>query len=162
MPSFREWLKGEYAIGRRKESVAKVWVIEGTGKIIINGKRGDEYLQFNIQSMEDVRSPLVLIGLENRFDIHANTHGGGLKGQVGAIKLGLARFFANPKHSYLSANIWYARSEQIPPGMKPEDFQDYVRRSLRSSGFLTRDSRVKERKKYGLKKARKAPQFSKR
>jgi small subunit ribosomal protein S9 len=153
-------LGGYYSIGRRKASVAKVRVVVGTGKIIINKRRADEYLQFNIRYMDDIRSPLVLIGLkDNHFDIHVQTHGGGIRGQVGAIKFGLARFI-----SVVSGFVSELRWDEVmcAPGVEPRDFPDFVHERLRSRGFLTRDSRVKERKKYGLKKARKAPQFSKR
>jgi small subunit ribosomal protein S9 len=125
-----------FGIGRRKTSVAKVILVPGTGSMVVNQKPGELYLQFNSQYINGSKIPLTTLGLENMFDIYVNTHGGGLKGQADAIKLGVARALCY---------------------MSPEN-----RASLKSSGFLTRDSRRKERKKYGLRKARKAPQFSKR
>jgi len=125
-----------FGIGRRKTSVAKVSLVPGTGTTIINQKQGEKYLQFNSQYINAFKIPLKRCGLENVYDLHINTHGGGLKGQSEAIKLGVARA------------ICYMSYEN--------------RASLKSQGFLTRDARCKERKKYGLKKARKAPQFSKR
>jgi small subunit ribosomal protein S9 len=125
-----------FGIGRRKTSVAKVILVPGTGAMVVNHKQGEKYLQFNSQYINATKVPLITLGLENMYDIYVNTHGGGLKGQADAIKLGVARALCY---------------------MSPEN-----RTSLKSEGFLTRDSRRKERKKYGLKKARKAPQFSKR
>jgi small subunit ribosomal protein S9 len=125
-----------FGIGRRKTSVAKVILVPGTGAMVVNHKQGEQYLQFNSQYINASKSPLTNMGLENMYDLYVNTHGGGLKGQADAIKLGVARALCY---------------------MSPEN-----RSSLKSDGFLTRDSRRKERKKYGLKKARKAPQFSKR
>ncbi len=125
-----------FGIGRRKTSIAKVTLVPGTGSMRINGKKGEKYLQFNSYYIRDLKSPLTTIGLEKLYDISVNTHGGGLKGQTDAIKLGVARALCY---------------------MSPES-----RTSLKPEGFLTRDFRCKERKKYGLKKARKAPQFSKR
>ena len=125
-----------FGIGRRKTSVAKVMLVPGTGGMFVNQKQGELYLQFNSQYINASKGPLTTLGLENMYDIYVNTHGGGLKGQADAIKLGVARA------------LCYMSSEN--------------RASLKSEGLLTRDSRRKERKKYGLKKARKAPQFSKR
>ena len=125
-----------FGIGRRKTSVAKVILVPGTGSMMVNQKPGELYLQFNSQYLTTSKIPLTTLGLENMYDIYVNTHGGGLKGQADAIKLGVARALCY---------------------MSPEN-----RTSLKADGFLTRDSRRKERKKYGLKKARKAPQFSKR
>jgi small subunit ribosomal protein S9 len=104
--------------------------------MVINNGPGDLYLQYNSQYINTSKAPLFNLGLENKYDIHANTHGGGLKGQSDAIKLGLARALC-----YVS---------------------DSNREQLKTEGYLTRDARSKERKKYGLRKARKAPQFSKR
>jgi small subunit ribosomal protein S9 len=104
--------------------------------MVVNHKQGELYLQYNSQYINAAKVPLTTLGLENTYDIYVNTHGGGLKGQADAIKLGLARALCH--------------------------MSDDNRASLKSEGFLTRDSRRKERKKYGLKKARKAPQFSKR
>ena len=125
-----------FGIGRRKTSVAKVILVPGTGSMMVNQKPGELYLQFNSQYLTTSKIPLTTLGLENMYDIYVNTHGGGLKGQADAIKLGVARA------------LCYMSSEN--------------RMSLKAEGFLTRDSIRKERKKYGLKKARKAPQFSKR
>jgi len=125
-----------FGIGRRKTSVAKVILVPGTGSMIVNHKPGEKYLQFNSQYINASKIPLTTLGLESMYDIYVNAHGGGLKGQADAIKLGVARALCY---------------------MSPEN-----RASLKVEGFLTRDSRRKERKKYGLKKARKAPQFSKR
>ena len=125
-----------FGIGRRKTSVAKVILVPGNGSMIINQKLGELYLQFNSQYINAAKIPLTTLGLENIYDIYVNTHGGGMKGQADAIKLGVARA------------LCYISSEN--------------RASLKAEGFLTRDARRKERKKYGLKKARKAPQFSKR
>ena len=125
-----------FGIGRRKTSVAKVILVPGNGSMIVNQKLGELYLQFNSQYINAAKIPLTTLGLENIYDIYVNTHGGGMKGQADAIKLGVARA------------LCYISSEN--------------RASLKAEGFLTRDARRKERKKYGLKKARKAPQFSKR
>lgn len=125
-----------FGIGRRKTSVAKVILVPGTGSMMVNQKPGELYMQFNSQYLTTSKIPLTTLGLENMYDIYVNTHGGGLKGQADAIKLGVARALCY---------------------MSPEN-----RTSLKPDGFLTRDSRRKERKKYGLRKARKAPQFSKR
>jgi small subunit ribosomal protein S9 len=125
-----------FGIGRRKTSVAKVILVPGTGSMMVNQKPGELYMQFNSQYLTTSKIPLTTLGLENMYDIYVNTHGGGLKGQADAIKLGVARALCY---------------------MSPEN-----RTSLKASGFLTRDARRKERKKYGLRKARKAPQFSKR
>lgn len=125
-----------FGIGRRKTSVAKVVLVPGTGSITVNQKLGELYLQYNSQYINSLKTPLTVLGLENMYNIHVNTHGGGLRGQADAIKLGIARALCQ---------------------MSSEN-----RSALKSEGVLTRDSRRKERKKYGLRKARKAPQFSKR
>ena len=125
-----------FGIGRRKTSVAKVVLVPGTGSMTVNQKLGELYLQYNSQYINSLKTPLTVLGLEKMYNIHVNTHGGGLKGQADAIKLGIARALCQ---------------------MSPE-----YRSSLKPEGLLTRDSRSKERKKYGLRKARKAPQFSKR
>ena len=134
--SASETTSAYFGIGRRKTSVAKVILVPGTGSMVVNQKPGELYMQCNSQYINTSKNPLITLGLENMYDIYVNTHGGGLKGQVDAIKLGVARALCY---------------------MSPEN-----RASLKVEGFLTRDSRRKERKKYGLKKARKAPQFSKR
>ena len=122
--------------GRRKASVARVRLIPGSGKLIINGLPGESYLQFSPNYIRISYGPLRTLGLSQEYDILVNTQGGGLTGQADAIRLGVARALCsmNPDH----------------------------RTALKAEGHLTRDSRVKERKKYGLRKARKAPQFSKR
>jgi len=125
-----------FGIGRRKTSVAKVILVPGTGSMVVNHKPGELYLQFNSQYINASKAPLRKLGLENTYDIYVNTHGGGLKGQADAIKLGVARALC-----YISNDN---------------------RSSLKTAGYLTRDARCKERKKYGLRKARRAPQFSKR
>ena len=125
-----------FGIGRRKTSVAKVILVPGTGSMMVNQKPGELYMQFNSQYINASKAPLIKLGLENTYDIYVNTHGGGLRGQADAIKLGVARALC-----YISSDN---------------------RSSLKTAGYLTRDARCKERKKYGLRKARKAPQFSKR
>ena len=122
--------------GHRKNSIARVRVIPGSGKVVINGINGDLYLQFSPNYLQVSKSPLSSLGLENKYDLYINAEGGGLTGQTEAIRLGLARALCK---------------------LNPEN-----RIALKFEGYLTRDSRRKERKKYGLRKARKAPQFSKR
>ena len=124
-----------YGTGRRKSSIARVRLVEGTGAITINGKNIDEYLGTDTLKVI-VRQPLTVTNTLDKYDVICKVQGGGFTGQAGAIRLGIAR-------ALLEANAEY-------------------RPTLKSAGFLTRDSRQKERKKYGLKKARKAPQFSKR
>ena len=124
-----------YGTGRRKSSVARVRLVEGSGKITINGKNIDEF--FGLETLKViVRQPLTVTNTTAKYDVIANVKGGGFTGQAGAIRHGIARALNE------------ANSEYRP--------------ALKSNGFLTRDPRMKERKKYGLKKARKAPQFSKR
>lgn len=125
-----------YGTGRRKSSIARVRLVPGNGKITINGKDMDEY--FGVDTLKViVKQPLVATNTLDKYDVVAKVTGGGISGQAGAIRHGVAR-------ALLEAN-----STEYRP-------------TLKSAGFLTRDSRMKERKKYGLKKARKAPQFSKR
>ena len=124
-----------YGTGRRKNSVARVRVYAGTGKITINDRDIDDY--FGLETLKlIVRQPLTVSGTEGKFDIVVRVSGGGVSGQAGAIRHGLSR-----------ALLVYDEA------LRPE---------LRKAGFLTRDPRMKERKKYGLKAARRAPQFSKR
>ena len=124
-----------YGTGRRKKSIARVRLIEGNGKITINGKDLDEY--FGLETLKViVKQPLSVTNSVSKYDVISTVTGGGYTGQAGAIRHGIARALNN------------ANSEFRP--------------ALKSNGFLTRDPRMKERKKYGLKKARKAPQFSKR
>ena len=121
--------------GRRKASIARVRLVEGTGKITINGKDIDEF--FGLETLKViVRQPLTVTNTTDKFDVICTVQGGGFTGQAGAIRHGIARALNE------------ANSEFRP--------------ALKTNGFLTRDPRMKERKKYGLKKARKAPQFSKR
>ena len=123
-----------YGTGRRKSSVARVYVSAGTGKIVVNGQDVNSYMPYATLVM-DLSQPLTLTGNADKFDVEAHVTGGGFTGQAGAIRLGLAR-------ALLLAGV--------------------DRSALRVAGMLTRDSRAKERKKYGLKAARRAPQFSKR
>ena len=131
------------ATGRRKQSTAQVRMVPGTGKITFNGVDVNEYMPFSVLVM-DLKQPLVITDNENTFDIDVTVRGGGYSGQTGAIRLGIAR-----------ALLIY--DENTDPAS-----EDSYRRLLKEAGMITRDPRVKERKKYGLKKARRAPQFSKR
>ncbi len=121
--------------GRRKNSVARVRLLPGDGRITINGRDIDKYCDLETLKVI-IRQPLVLTAMTDKFDVIAKVHGGGFSGQAGAIRHGIAR-------ALLKAEV-------------------ELRASLKKAGFLTRDSRMKERKKYGLKKARRSPQFSKR
>ncbi len=125
-----------WGTGRRKTSVARVRLIPGNGTITINGRPGDHYLNFNPAYLSAVKAPLRTLGLSDAYDVLVNVHGGGLTGQSDAIKQGAARALCS-----LSLDN---------------------RKALKVEGHLSRDPRAKERRKYGLKKARKAPQFSKR
>ena len=124
-----------YGTGRRKKSIARVYLVPGTGKITINKRDIDDYLGLETLKVV-VRQPLVATDTLNKFDVLVNVHGGGYTGQAGAIRHGVARALL-----------------QADPEFRP---------TLKSAGYLTRDPRMKERKKYGLKAARRAPQFSKR
>jgi len=124
-----------YGTGRRKKSIARVRLVNGNGNITINNKALDEFL--GVETLKViVKQPLVATNSLDKFDVIAKVTGGGISGQAGAIRHGIAR-------ALVEANTEY-------------------RPTLKAAGFLTRDARMKERKKYGLKKARKAPQFSKR
>ena len=123
------------AVGRRKQSTANVQLTSGNGLFLVNNKRVDLYFQSSPQYLNKLKAPLITLGLESKYDISVTTRGGGVNGQIDAIKLGIARALC--------------------------DISDH-RLSLKKEGYLTRDPRSKERKKYGLRKARKAPQFSKR
>ncbi len=124
-----------YGTGRRKSSVARVRLIPGTGKVTINGREMEEY--FGLKTLElIVRQPLVLTELEDKYDVVADVKGGGTSGQAGAIRHGITRALM--------------------------ELNGELRPALKKAGFVTRDPREKERRKYGLKKARKASQFSKR
>jgi small subunit ribosomal protein S9 len=125
-----------WGTGRRKSAVARVRLVPGNGQLTINGKPGDLYLQFNAGYLSATKAPLETLGLESEYDILVNVRGGGLTGQADSIRLGVAR----------------ALCQLDPDNRKP----------LKVEGYLTRDPRAKERKKYGLHKARKAPQYSKR
>ncbi len=121
--------------GRRKESVARVILTAGTGKITINGREFEEYIPSAMLRL-DVMQPFAVTETQGQFDVVANIYGGGVSGQAGALRLGITR-------ALMEVNAEY-------------------RQTLKPAGFVTRDPRAKERKKYGLKKARKASQFSKR
>ena len=131
-----------YGTGRRKSAVARVTLTPGTGKITVNGRDVHEYMPYEVSVM-DWTQPLEITGNKETFDIEANVSGGGFSGQAGAIRLGITRALLE----YDKAN---------------EEKEDSYRKKLKASGFVTRDPRSKERKKYGLKAARRAPQFSKR
>ena len=128
--------------GRRKTSVARVRMTSGSGKITVNGRDVNEYMPFEVLVM-DLKQPLEITNNLNTFDIDVNVYGGGFSGQTGAIRLGITRALLE----YDKAN---------------EGKEDSYRHILKQAGFVTRDSRKKERKKPGLKAARRAPQFSKR
>ena len=135
--------KNEFAAtGRRKRSTAQVRMVPGTGKITVNGRDVNEYFPFPTLVM-DLKQPLVATNNEKTFDITVTVKGGGFSGQTGAIRLGITR-----------ALLLCAAGNEAK--------EDSYRKTLKAAGFVTRDPRVKERKKYGLKKARRAPQFSKR
>ena len=123
------------AVGRRKKAIARVRLVPGDGKVVINGRDIDNY--FGLETLKmTVRQPLALTNLKGRYDVLVNVYGGGLAGQAGAIRHGISRALI-----------------KADPELRP---------AVKKAGFLTRDPRMKERKKYGLKAARRAPQFSKR
>ena len=128
--------KDKIGLGKRKRAVARVFLVPGNGNLIINKVAGEKYLQYNTNYLTKIWDPLKKLNLDNQFNILVLVKGGGLTGQTDAIQLGVARLICkmDPQHR---------------PILKP-------------FGFLTRDARIKERKKYGLRKARKAPQYSKR
>jgi len=128
--------KENIGIGKRKQAIARVFLVPGEGNIIINKVSGDKYLQYNDSYLNLVWSPLQKLGLEKNFDVIALVKGGGLTGQAEAVQLGISRLLCKMDSEH--------------------------RLVLKPFGFLSRDSRIKERKKYGLRKARKAPQYSKR
>lgn len=128
--------KKNIGLGKRKESIARVFLLPGNGNLIINKNSGDKHLQYNETYLNTVWLPLEKLSLEKQFDIVALVKGGGLTGQAQAIQLGVTRLLCK--------------------------LDQENRKILKPFGFLTRDSRIKERKKYGLRKARKAPQYSKR
>ena len=131
-----------YGTGRRKSSVARVILTPGKGKITVNGRDVNEYMPFEVLVM-DLKQPLELTNNVETFDIECNVVGGGFSGQAGAIRLGIAR-----------ALLDYDKENEAN--------EDSYRKILKKAGMITRDSRKKERKKPGLKAARRAPQFSKR
>ena len=124
-----------YGTGRRKSAVARVWITPGEGKVVINGRDFKDYLGRPVLEIL-VKSPLVQLGLDGRYDVKATAKGGGMSGQAGAVRLGISRALL--------------------------EVDEEFRKVLKINGFLTRDSRVKERKKYGRKKARRGFQFVKR
>lgn len=124
-----------YGTGRRKTSVARVYLVPGTGKVTINKREMDDYLGLEVLKIT-VMQPLVATATADKFDVRVNVLGGGVSGQAGAIRHGISRALLQVAEEY--------------------------RPILKKAGFLTRDPRMKERKKYGLKAARRAPQFSKR
>jgi small subunit ribosomal protein S9 len=124
-----------YGTGRRKSSVARVRLVPGEGRIVVNNREITEYIPF-AALIEDVKQPLNITETANSYDVLVNVHGGGFSGQAGAIRHGISRALLEVDPEY--------------------------RTPLKRAGLLTRDSRMKERKKYGLKGARRAPQFSKR
>jgi small subunit ribosomal protein S9 len=123
-------------VGRRKSSIAEIRILEGNGNFTINGKNGFLYMQHDASCLLSIQAPLDIVQLQKKYNIDIKVYGGGLKGQSQAIKLAIAKALCTMNQSY--------------------------RGILKTKGYLTRDARCKERKKYGLKKARKAPQFSKR
>ena len=132
-----------YGTGKRKASIAKVRLVSGSGKITINGRDVHEYLPYETLIM-NLSQPLVVTNTQEMFDVDVDVTGGGFSGQTGAIRLGITK-----------ALLEYDSTT-------PADSENSFRKVLKANGFITRDSRIKERKKPGLKKARRAPQFSKR
>ena len=132
-----------YGTGKRKTSVAKVKLVPGKGKVTVNNQDVHEYFPFETLVM-DLMQPLTLTNTDDKFDVIASVKGGGFSGQTGAVRLGITK-----------ALLEYDQASD------PNDETSF-RKILKSNGFITRDSRIKERKKPGLKKARRAPQFSKR
>jgi small subunit ribosomal protein S9 len=128
--------KDKIGIGKRKQAIARVFLVPGTGNIIINNTPGEKYLQYNLSYLNDIWAPIKILNLEKQFDIITIVKGGGITGQAESIQLGIARLLCK--------------------------IEKQNRILLKPYGFLTRDARIKERKKYGLRKARKAPQYSKR
>lgn len=128
--------QGTRGTGRRKEAIARVRIVKGTGKFLVNNQNAEEYFGFRKALLLQAQQPLMTAGVLEKYDLLVKAHGGGKSGQAGAIRLGVAR----------------AVIELMPD----------VSKTLRDEGYLTRDPRVKERKKYGLHGARKRPQYSKR
>ena len=124
-----------YATGKRKDAIARVWIKPGSGKVVVNGKEMNSYFARPVLQMI-LRQPFQVAGVEDQFDVNATVKGGGLSGQAGAVKHGISKAL--------------------------QLYEPSLRAALKSAGFLTRDSRVVERKKYGKRKARRSFQFSKR
>lgn len=124
-----------WGTGRRKKAIARVRIMPGEGNIVVNKLSAEDYFKLDTL-LTIVKQPLVLVGAEKKYDVMVNVYGGGLTGQAGAFRHGIARALVLANEAYKA--------------------------DIKAAGFLTRDPRMKERKKYGLKKARKAPQFSKR
>ena len=140
------------AVGRRKRAVAQVELLpDGQGKILVNNRDILEYMQLNLKTVSNIQDPLEVLGLENKYDAIIKVSGGGIIGQAQAIRLGIARALCKVEDYELTADN--KKSDLARPEVKD---------ALKIKGFLTQDSRRKERKKYGLRKARKAPQYSKR
>ena len=131
----RDDLGRSYATGKRKDAIARVWLKPGSGKVVINGKEMNSYFARSVVQMI-LRQPFQVAGVEDQFDVNATVKGGGLSGQAGAVKHGISKAL--------------------------QRYEPSLRGALKSAGFLTRDSRVVERKKYGKRKARRSFQFSKR
>jgi small subunit ribosomal protein S9 len=131
----RDDLGRSYATGKRKDAVARVWIKPGSGKVTVNGKEMDKYFARPVLQMI-LRQPFTVAGVEGEFDVMATVAGGGLSGQAGAVKHGISKAL--------------------------QLYDPSLRGALKAAGFLTRDSRVVERKKYGRRKARRSFQFSKR
>ena len=131
----RDELGRSYATGKRKDAVARVWIKPGSGKVIVNGKDQDKYFARPVLQLI-LRQPMQVAGVEGEFDVYATVKGGGLTGQAGAVKHGISKAL--------------------------QLYEPSLRGALKAAGFLTRDSRVVERKKYGKRKARRSFQFSKR
>jgi small subunit ribosomal protein S9 len=131
----RDELGRSYATGKRKDAVARVWIKPGSGKVVVNGKDQDKYFARPVLQLI-LRQPFQIAGVEGEFDVYATVKGGGLTGQAGAVKHGISKAL--------------------------QLYDPSLRGALKAAGFLTRDSRVVERKKYGKRKARRSFQFSKR
>ncbi|MDO6725481.1 MAG: 30S ribosomal protein S9 [Cognatishimia sp.] len=131
----RDELGRSYATGKRKDAVARVWIKPGSGKVVVNGKPQNEYFARPVLQMI-LAQPFTIAGVEGEFDVYATVKGGGLSGQAGAVKHGISKAL--------------------------QLYEPSLRGALKAAGFLTRDSRVVERKKFGRRKARRSFQFSKR
>ncbi len=168
------------AVGRRKEAVAQVQIVKGTGQFFINNKLADEYLQNNVCSILSVKAPLEVLKTFNAskdsenaeetttnisnfaFDTFVKVKGGGVTGQAEAIKLGLARAICEINSVPLQSLLIITEETGTEEKKTNSNVLADVRKQFKTKGYLTQDSRVKERRKYGLKKARKATQYHKR